>query len=424
MALKEDVQEAKERMSAWWDREIIDRPVISFYHPHPVAPFKGIFDIWSLAKNYDGIEQALDNYELCSSGIYFGGENVPIYFLNYGPGIMAAVMGVTPEYKTGTMWFSRPTEIKDLVEVLESAKLDANNEWYSRLLRVTEYAAKRSNGNYQVSMTDLGGVLDVLSSFLGPTKLIIAMKKHPEIVDTCRIIVLEKLLKVYKDLQSVIDKYSDGCGTWLFVWCKKHYYTIQCDFAAFLSPAWFKRFALPDINAQAESLDYAIYHLDGPNAIPHLDSLLSSEHITGIQWVPGAGRACDGAEEWMPLYKKIEKAGKNIVMDPPPELLPHMYKTLDPKGLFARSIFITPAHAKCYLPKFVEGNGGELVEEALAWAKEKNLVKFGRPDYKQFLEEKSLELDRGLRKVVYQQASYRLGRDKVGYNISDMAGFT
>ncbi len=31
MLLKEDIEESKERMDAWWDHEVIDRPVISYY---------------------------------------------------------------------------------------------------------------------------------------------------------------------------------------------------------------------------------------------------------------------------------------------------------------------------------------------------------------------------------------------------------
>ena len=89
-------------------------------------------------------------------------------------------------------------------------------------------------------------------------------------------------MHVYDDLQDLIDKYNLGCNSWLNVWCPKRYYTIQCDFAAMLSPKYFKRFALPDIVAQAEHMPYAIYHLDGPDALHHLDDLLAQPAITGI----------------------------------------------------------------------------------------------------------------------------------------------
>ncbi len=221
MFLKEDLKEAKERLKAWWDHEIIDRPVISYYFPRKGSSLVGLLESlafsWRLAQNYDNIEQCIDIFEKKAPSAFFGGESIPSYFPNYGAGIMAAVLGVVPKFQTQTMWFSRPTAPEDIFSLLESVKLDANNEWYSRLLRITEYAAKHSKGKYQVSMTDLGSVLDILSSFLGPEKLILTMKRRPNIIDTCRAIVLEKLLKVYDDLQRIIENYNDGCNAWLGV---------------------------------------------------------------------------------------------------------------------------------------------------------------------------------------------------------------
>ncbi|GAG37920.1 unnamed protein product, partial [marine sediment metagenome] len=43
--LKEDIDEAKNRLEAWWDHEIIDRPVISYYFPRNGSSIAGFFDI-------------------------------------------------------------------------------------------------------------------------------------------------------------------------------------------------------------------------------------------------------------------------------------------------------------------------------------------------------------------------------------------
>ncbi|GAG07493.1 unnamed protein product, partial [marine sediment metagenome] len=107
----------------------------------------------------------------------------------------------------------------------------------------------------------------------------------------------------------------------------------------------------------------AIYHLDGPDALMHLDDLLSISTLTGIQWVPGAGKDLTCSDTWMPVYKKIQAAGKNVVMDlfERPESLTHFYKTLDPKLLYTFCLFADKARAQFYLPKFLGGNfqGGE-----------------------------------------------------------------
>ena len=409
MIIKEDLQEAKERMAAWWDHESTDRPVISYNIIEGPGSEKAVIASsalnFRLCKNWDGIEPILDTFENNSEGLVYGGECIPTYFPNYGPGIMASVLGVIPEYKSGTMWFHRPTEFKDIISILESAKLNNNNEWYMRLKRTTEIAAKRgTKHNYCVSMTDLGGILDILVSFLGPQTIIIQMRRNPELIDTCRAIIMEKYLKVYDELQDIINKHVDGCNTWLNLWCPKRYYTMQCDFSVMLSPKFFERFVLPDIIEQADHMDYAIWHLDGPEQIKFLDVIFP--HVTGIQWVPGLkpGVPQDGDDHWMPLYKKIQKAGKNIQMmifDRP--LIPHVYKQLDAKGLFVYTVYMSRAQADCYLPAFMGGNGGKMVSDILTWLKKSGQSSLNKTQLRQYLVTNKIEIHKDLKNQVFRE---------------------
>jgi hypothetical protein len=360
MILKENSDEAKERMNAWWDCEIIDRPAIAYSYRKVNFKTSDGFNNWDLAKDIDNIADYQFKFVKNAQNRYFGGEQFPNLWPNYGPGIVAAVLGVVPEFKAGTVWFHRPTPIDQIVSLLESVKLDANNEWYMRLVRIITFAVEKSNGLYGVGQPDLGGVLDILSSFLGPEDLIINMRRKPEIIDTCRAIILEKLLKIYDNLQSIIDSADLGCNAWLDVWSHKHWYPLQCDFSAMLSPKWFSRFVLPDLVAQAEHMDYAIYHLDGPNELKYLDELIAEPSITGIQWVPGIGETSMESEKWFLLYKKIQEAGKNLVIDSSPMGASRLYKHLDPHGLLVRCHMASRFDAKIYLPKFMNGWGDSL----------------------------------------------------------------
>ena len=84
MDYKEDIEDAKERMSAWWDHEIIDRPVISYYYPKKRGKLGAFLDTvgedWTLAENHDDIDKTLDGYEKRAKETYFGGESIPFYF--------------------------------------------------------------------------------------------------------------------------------------------------------------------------------------------------------------------------------------------------------------------------------------------------------------------------------------------------------
>jgi len=399
MELKEDLDKAKERMKAWWDHELIDRPVISYYYPKRAGAMAAYFDVmgedWTLAKDIDTeITTALLSFEKKAEKMYYGGESIPSYFPNYGPIIMSAVFGVIPHFGSRTVWLSRPTEAYDIVKVLEEAKLNQNNEWYSRLKTSTFEGAKRAKEmGYQFGITDLGGVLDILSSFLGPTKMLLTMKRNPEIIDECRQIILEKLLKVYDELYAIIYSNCNGSNTWLNVWCPKSWYPVQCDFIAMLNPKWFKRFVLPDLITQIEHMDYAIHHMDGSYQIPYLDDFLSIDNLTGIQWAPGVGESPQGSEEWFPIYKKIQKAGKNIVMDTVPESVPHIYKVFDPKGLYVRVGFSSEIAANFYLPTFIGGQEGKLINSSVEWAKRRGLKSVNKLDITQFLNEYDLKIE-------------------------------
>ena len=164
-----------------------------------------------------------------------------------------------------------------------------------------------------------------------------------------------------------------------------------------LNPKWFKRFALPDIITQIEHMDYAIYHMDGPNQIKYLEDLLSIPQLTGIQWVPGQGRQPQGAEEWFPLYKKIQKYGKNIIIDTSAEFVPHLYRKLDSKGLFVRTLYRSERFANIYLPNFIGGKEGGLVLDTVKWLKEQGKQNITKLELIEYLNSLNLTIDNKLR---------------------------
>lgn len=357
---KENAQAAMERMDAWWDHEILDRPVISYTYPRIDIPFKiGQMDNWCLARQPDAIEDCINRHEQALAGMVHGGECFPRYHPNYGPGILAAVLGCEPEFKSNTVWFHHPMPDDEIEDALESARVDASNPWFKRLIHVTKRSVERAAGKFQVAVTDLGGVLDTLSVFLTHEGLLKTMRRNPALIDRCRCIIVEKWMKAYEILQGIIERGNGGCSSWLNVWSRKRWYPLQCDVAFGISPKMFKRFVLPDLVTQAEALDHAIYHLDGVGQLPFVDDLISEPAISGIQWVPGAGKEPPGSPSWDSLYRKIQAAGKNIVLGVSPENLSRMYQALEPEGLHVSCHFAGKIWAEFYLPRFIGGMGGE-----------------------------------------------------------------
>jgi hypothetical protein len=178
-----------------------------------------------------------------------------------------------------------------------------------------------------------------------------------------------------------------------------------------LNPTWFRKFALPDLVAQAAHMDYSIYHLDGPNALNHLDDLLAIPELTGIQWVPGDGREPMGHEKWYPIYKKIQAAGKNIVSTVTPSRLSPMYRNFDPKGLYLRTVFRNNNLAEFYLPSFIGGDGGVVIEKGIKWARKRNLNSIDSSDFKTFIKENIINLENRDPKKYNQEINRKLKKN-------------
>lgn len=83
-------------------------------------------------------------------------------------------------------------------------------------------------------------------------------------------------------------------------------------------------------------LEASVYHLDGPDALRHLDRILEIEKLNGVQWVPGEGQK--PAREWISVLKKIQDAGKLVTITCTPEDIPLICEGLDPEGV---GLFLT-----------------------------------------------------------------------------------
>ena len=75
------------------------------------------------------------------------------------------------------------------------------------------------------------------------------------------------------------------------LWAPGRMAKLQSDISGMISPRHFRRFVLPFIREQCQRLDYSMYHLDGVDAMRHLDMLLEIEELNAIQWTPRRGPA-------------------------------------------------------------------------------------------------------------------------------------
>ncbi len=90
---------------------------------------------------------------------------------------------------------------------------------------------------------------------------------------------------------------------------------VQCDFSAMISPDMYAEFVLPHIQRQCQRLDYTVYHLEGSDALHHIDAVLSIPELDSLQWEPGAGHPHTGDKVWWDkVWKKVYAAGKSAFL--------------------------------------------------------------------------------------------------------------
>lgn len=343
---KEDWSEAKERFKAWWDGEVIDRPVIQAFAPIKGLISAGAWDGWSFMRYPEDLTIGIRGFERVCEETFYGGEAFPNLHINLGPGVMAAYVGAVPRFISETVWFETPKSWTEL----RSLEYDLDNRWWRLTQRVASMALKVSKGRFIVGTTDLGGILDVAASLRGSNNLIIDLFKHPgEVKDLCGQLV-DLWHRYYEGLHSIIAARMEGSSAWMGLWSPKRWYPIQCDFSAMMSPKQFQEFALPYLREQCQRLDHTVYHWDGPGQIPHLNHLLSIPELNGIQWTPGAGQPGVDSLAWFPLYRKIQEKGKLLVLlGADRRSVRFLLKELPHKGLLIRTSCITEEEARSIL---------------------------------------------------------------------------
>ena len=332
MLFKQDFDTAKKYWRAFWEKEVLDRPLVCVKAPKKgIEPAKfsfAISDCYKACMNND-FENYLKSYDAYASSMYFGGEAMPALELSLGPDQYGGFLGCNIESPGGAADTWAHPVVKDFSNF--EVKIDKSfGGYFDNLKRFLEYAADFSKDRFLLSMIDLHGNMDALSALRGPGDLCLDIMDCPDEVHR----VLNDVRKTYDDVFQMIYKSGDmknrGSISWVPTYCETgKFAVVQCDFSCFLSPAQVREFVIPSIAEEAAYLDRSVYHFDGVNALGHLDDILAIKEIDAFQWVPGDGKP--RSIEWMDLLKKVQKSGKSLwIFDWTIEEIKAHFKELEP----------------------------------------------------------------------------------------------
>ena len=301
----------KETSRQWWNHEL-ERPMIPVVlegrdpgRPRPDAPLLSQTTCADLSIPADRLIDRID-YEL--STCYYEGDAFPYFNLDcFGPGVTAAFLGATLDNSTGRVWFHPPIELP--IEEIHF-RFDPDNVWFRRLCEIYTAGMRRWEGQVLMGMTDLGGNMDILSSFRPSEDLLLDLYDNPQEVKRLLWEAHEVWHQYYNALNTVLQPVNPGYTDWSRIYSDKPSFILQCDFSYMIGTGMFDEFALPEIVATCGRLERSFYHLDGKGAYPHLDSILAISDLNGMQWVPGDGQPNCG--HWPEVYRKIQASGKLI----------------------------------------------------------------------------------------------------------------
>lgn len=344
LAYKQNWSEARERLLAYWDMQIIDRPCIAVTAPmrpaRPIPPAADWQEYWTdpdyVAERYDA------GYE----ATYFGGESLP------GTSLMVGYCfgyGAPLHYSQQTVW---QDPIIDSWEPEPSLELREDDWAWRRMLAVVQRCAEVSKGKWMTGWPNVHQPNDHLPLLRGTQRFLMDLIDHPTEVKRSLRKLLDNWYIMYERIADMLN-HQEGSSGWLGLWCPwRRSVTLQSDVSCMLSPAQFEEFVAPELDELCDWLDGCNYHLDGPGALQHLPRLLSMPRIHSIQWTPGSG--AESGLAWLELFRRIQEGGKGVVAFLAYDEVEVAVRELRPEGLFIITSAPSPDAADALLEKAVE----------------------------------------------------------------------
>jgi len=299
------------QFDAWWHKQNEKRPLVHIVglDTAKMEPYPAPADHRDM--HIGGAWNARRERAILPGLVHFG-EAFPHVNLNMGPGSMACYLGSRPVYARDTVWYE-PICKESLAELGE-LKFDSHNPWWVEHLNEMRALADGLKGTEcRPVIPDILENIDILSNLRGPQPLCYDLMDEPELVKKYIAQVDDLYMQYYNGMYDICKNETGGVAyTSFFICAPDKCAKIQCDFSALMSPAMFDDMVIPSLIRQTEEIPYTLYHLDGPDAIRHLKSILKIPRLGALQWVPGDGREDAAHPKWDFIHDAVKEAGKAL----------------------------------------------------------------------------------------------------------------
>jgi hypothetical protein len=262
----------------------------------------------------------------------FVGESVPRLRANVGPDLTATPWGVELERGEETSWARPIVEEIEQWEELIARPFDFGNPWW-RLVEEILGIALEKRERALVELPDLHGNFDILASVRGPENTCLDLLDEPELLERAGCRAAELYSECFRRAWATVSARQPYSISWLSYIHAGPAYIPSSDFWCLTSGEVAENTVLPLIREEMRGLERSIFHLDGPDALRHLDLLLEMPELDAVQWVFGAGKG--PAARWIEVYRKIQAAGKGFLVhaESPQDAL-QVFEALGPQGMW------------------------------------------------------------------------------------------
>ena len=342
------------RQDAFWEGEVLDRPVMHMTtfrlnHAYPaLAPHTGV----SLRDRWMDTQYIAECALCWVMNTQFLGDALPSANPNLGPEVFSAFFGTKLYYGDSTSWsIPNLTDWADVAKV----KFSTDNSYWKKIIEITDALLAIGHGKFYTGITDLHPGADAIVAFRDPAEMNIDMIEHPAEIARLLQYVTDCYFQVYDYYYGKLSNAGQAITCWPSIVSSKKWYVPSNDFSCMISKSMFDEMFLPGIQQECRHMEASIYHLDGPNALRHLDSLLEIPELNAIQWVFGDGHG--RASDWLPVYQKCQAAGKGLQIGLAADEFDLFMDHLKPNGLWLSVSVESEEHAQALLKKALRWKG-------------------------------------------------------------------
>ncbi len=363
MYYKPDWDQAKERILAWWDGEIIDRAVVALHAPRresDMPPFPtltngpwlgGLEDVDP--DDTETIKRWWCDPELNKQRMitwfennWWGAEALPVTYVNWGAMALCGMYGSDLGWYTTSVWYSQVIEEWSTWEWKDDPR---DSFTYRTIDGIMDALVDGAEGNYFVGKPELGNGADCLSLMRGMERLAFDLYNEPDAVVRGVDVVSDAWVELMEEAYQRTTAINDGGDVlaWMGIWAPGRTDQIACDFSSIISPEMFRQFFIPEVRKMGRWCENGVYHLDGPDCMARdLDILLEEEDIQVIQFTPGVGFPPTSTPEYLPRLKRILDSGRGLYLLAEPDEVRPLLEYLGPKGVFMRVYLETQDEAE------------------------------------------------------------------------------